>query len=82
MAARYHTVDENFNPISMRVETTAGRMMLANHLPKHPNISFDLVNQNLTKKNISNIIDVVYRHAGQKKTVLFADGIMRRYLLW
>ncbi|PHZ85509.1 DNA-directed RNA polymerase subunit beta' [Paremcibacter congregatus] len=77
ITARYHTVDENFNPISMRVETTAGRMMLANHLPKHPNISFDLVNQNLTKKNISNIIDVVYRHAGQKKTVLFADGIMR-----
>ncbi|MBL4802786.1 MAG: DNA-directed RNA polymerase subunit beta' [Emcibacter sp.] len=77
ITARYTTVDENFNPITTRVETTAGRMMLANHLPKHPNIPFELVNHNLTKKDISTIIDMVYRHAGQKKTVLFADGIMR-----
>ncbi len=77
IVARYHTVDEDFNPIVLRVESTAGRMLLANLLPKHPNIPFDLVNHNLTKKDISNIIDVVYRHAGQKKTVLFADGIMR-----
>ena len=51
--------------------------MLANLLPKNPNIPFELVNHVLTKKDISNIIDVVYRHAGQKKTVLFADSIMR-----
>jgi len=75
--ARYHTVDENFNPVTLRVETTPGRMLLARHLPKHPNVPFDLINHNLTKKDISNIIDVVYRHAGQKETVLFADGIMR-----
>ncbi len=77
ITARYHTVDENFKPLSMRVETTPGRMLLANHLPKHPNIPFDLINHNLTKKDISRIIDVVYRHAGQKETVLFADAIMR-----
>lgn len=77
IVARYHTVDEDNKPKIIRVETTAGRMLLANHLPKHPNISFDLINRNLTKKDISNIIDVVYRHAGQKETVLFADGIMR-----
>jgi len=77
ITARYHTVDENFKPIMMRVESTAGRMLLSNHLPKHPNIPFDLINHNLTKKDISGIIDTVYRHAGQKETVLFADGIMR-----
>ncbi|VAV98537.1 DNA-directed RNA polymerase beta' subunit [hydrothermal vent metagenome] len=75
--ARYHTLDADFKPIVQLVESTAGRMLLANHLPKHPNIPFDLINRNLTKKDISNIIDVVYRHAGQKETVLFADGIMR-----
>ncbi len=77
IVARFHTVDEDFNPIIQRVESTAGRMLLANLLPKHPNIPFELVNNNLTKKDISNIIDMVYRHAGQKETVLFADGIMR-----
>ncbi len=77
ITARYHTVDENFNPITVRVESTPGRMLLASHLPKHPNIPFDLINHNLTKKDISVIIDTVYRHAGQKETVLFADAIMR-----
>jgi len=77
ITARYHTVDENFEPVVQRVESTPGRMLLASHLPKHPNIPFDLINHNLTKKDISAIIDTVYRHAGQKETVLFADGIMR-----
>ncbi len=77
ITARYHTLDADFKPIVQLVESTPGRMLLADHLPKHPNIPFDLINRNLTKKDISNIIDVVYRHAGQKETVLFADGIMR-----
>ena len=75
--ARYNTVDEDNNPVSLVVESTAGRMMLAQYLPKHPNVSFDLINRQLTKKEISQVIDVVYRHAGQKDTVLFADAIMR-----
>jgi len=77
ITTRYHTVDESLNPITVRVESTPGRMLLASHLPKHPNIPFDLINHNLTKKDISAIIDTVYRHAGQKETVLFADAIMR-----
>ena len=75
--ARYNTVDENNEPVSLVVESTAGRLMLAQYLPKHPNVPFDLINRQLTKKEISQVIDVVYRHAGQKDTVLFADGIMR-----
>jgi DNA-directed RNA polymerase subunit beta' len=39
-------------------------------------VSFDLVNRLLTKKDISNMIDVVYRHCGQKETVIFCDKIM------
>ena len=36
-----------------------------------------MVNKILTKKEVSNIIDSVYRHCGQKETVLFADHIMQ-----
>jgi DNA-directed RNA polymerase subunit beta' len=73
---RLDSVDEEGNPISLRVETTPGRMILARHLPKHKDVPFSLINRRLTKKEISEVIDVVYRHCGQKTTVLFADGIM------
>ena len=59
------------------VETTPGRMILGNILPKNKNISFDMINKVLTKKEVSNIIDSVYRFCGQKETVLFADHIMQ-----
>jgi DNA-directed RNA polymerase subunit beta' len=34
------------------------------------------VNRLLTKKNISDVIDAVYRHCGQKESVIFADRLM------
>ncbi|MGB7406466.1 MAG: DNA-directed RNA polymerase subunit beta', partial [Pacificimonas sp.] len=34
------------------------------------------INRLLTKKEIADVIDVVYRETGQKETVLFADAIM------
>ena len=73
---RYETLDENFQPIILTVDTTPGRMIVSEILPKHPKVSFDLINRVLTKKEISNAIDVVYRHCGQKKTVIFADKLM------
>ena len=60
-----------------KVETTPGRMILANALPKSEKIDFSLINKVLTKKEVSNIIDTVYRFCGQKETVLFADHIMQ-----
>ena len=60
-----------------RIETTAGRMILGEILPSNKNIKFDLLNKVLTKKEVSNIIDTVYRFCGQKETVLFADKIMQ-----
>jgi DNA-directed RNA polymerase subunit beta' len=41
------------------------------------NVSFDICNQEMTKKNISKMIDTVYRHCGQKETVIFCDRIMQ-----
>ncbi|MEQ8193096.1 MAG: DNA-directed RNA polymerase subunit beta', partial [Rhodospirillales bacterium] len=74
--SRYKTVDENNNPITVRVESTPGRMLLSEILPRHPNVPFSLINRLLTKKEISTVLDEVYRHCGQKETVIFADHIM------
>src|SRR5678809_1112209 len=59
-----------------RFETTAGRMLLGETLPKSHKVPFETVNRILTKKEIGDVIDIVYRHTGQKETVLFADAIM------
>jgi DNA-directed RNA polymerase subunit beta' len=73
---RFRTKDEKGNPVSYIHETTPGRMLLGDLLPRNPNVSYDLVNRLLTKKDISHMIDVVYRHCGQKETVIFCDRIM------
>ena len=73
---RYHTVDETGEPVTLRVETTPGRMLLSEILPKDKNVPFSLINQVLTKREITNVIDEVYRHCGQKETVIFADRMM------
>ncbi|MGI9508319.1 MAG: DNA-directed RNA polymerase subunit beta', partial [Geminicoccaceae bacterium] len=48
-----------------RVETTPGRMLLYQILPDHENLPFDRVlNRLLTKREITNVVDEVYRHCG------------------
>jgi DNA-directed RNA polymerase subunit beta' len=74
--SRFHTVDDTGKPVVQRVETTPGRMLLSEILPRNPAIGFDLINTLLTKKEISNVIDQVYRHCGQKETVIFCDHLM------
>ncbi|MEX1204350.1 MAG: DNA-directed RNA polymerase subunit beta', partial [Dongiaceae bacterium] len=74
--SRYRTVDADNKPVTRVIETTPGRMLLSEILPRHPNVPFGMTNQLLTKKEITNVIDVVYRHCGQKETVIFADRLM------
>ena len=74
--ARYRTIDEEGKPIVVRVETTPGRMLLSEVLPRNTKVPFSLINRLLTKKDVQNVIDIVYRHCGQKETVIFADRIM------
>ncbi len=74
--ARWESVDEDGNPYREIVETTPGRMKVAQVLPRDSNVPFAVVNKLLTKKTIQGLIDIVYRHCGQKKTVIFADHIM------
>jgi len=75
--SRYETVDADNKPITVIVETTPGRMLLSEILPRNPNIPFSTINRLLTKKDVGNIIDIIYRHCGQKETVMFADRLMK-----
>jgi DNA-directed RNA polymerase subunit beta' len=73
---RWTGVDEKGKPIRASFNTTPGRALLGEVLPRHPKISFEVVNKLMTKREISNMIDTVYRHCGQKETVIFCDRIM------
>src|SRR5579875_275178 len=56
-----------------RVETTVGRVLLYEIVP--PGISFAEVNRTMKKKELGNLIDLAYRKAGNKATVIFADRL-------
>jgi DNA-directed RNA polymerase subunit beta' len=73
---RFKTVDKDGNLVSKIYDTTPGRMIIGELLPKNVNVPFETCNQEMTKKNISKMIDTVYRHCGQKETVIFCDRIM------
>ena len=74
---RFRSIDKDGNEYSKIYETTPGRMLIGELLPKNPNLPFDVCNELMTKKNISKMIDTVYRHCGQKDTVIFCDRIMQ-----
>lgn len=76
ITSRVPQTDEAGNTYMKRFETTPGRMLLGECLPKSHKVPFDVVNRLLTKKDVGDVIDEVYRHTGQKETVLFADAIM------
>ncbi len=66
--------DSSDESITKIVETTAGRSVLAELLPRE--IPFSYINKDLDKKAISELFDVSYRLAGLKATVVIADQIM------
>ena len=78
----YIGVDAQGNPTKTKVSTTPGRAMLASIMPQHPDIKFDLVNTLLTKRQVTNLIDVIYRYTGQKETVIFCDRLMKMGFEW
>ncbi|SCA55308.1 DNA-directed RNA polymerase beta' chain (Transcriptase beta' chain) (RNA polymerase beta' subunit) [Candidatus Terasakiella magnetica] len=82
VTCRYRTIDENGDEVVERVETTPGRMLLSELLPRHIEVPFSLINRLLTKKDVSNVIGEVYRHVGQKETVIFCDRIMGLGFKW
>ncbi|WP_426958302.1 DNA-directed RNA polymerase subunit beta' [Muricoccus radiodurans] len=68
--------DENGKRGRETVTTTAGRLMMGALLPVHHAVPYSIVNRQLTKRSISDVIDAVYRHCGQKESVIFADRLM------
>ena len=73
---RYDGVDADGKPNAKWYDTTPGRVMLGEILPRNPKTPFDVVNKLMTKREISTTIDTVYRHCGQKETVIFCDRLM------
>ena len=65
---------EEFEMRSRRVETTVGRAIVSEILPK--GLEFENVDCNLTKKNISRLLNLCYRRLGLKESVIFADQLM------
>ncbi|RBI75797.1 DNA-directed RNA polymerase subunit beta' [Roseovarius sp. TE539] len=76
ITARIPQIDEEGNEVTIRCETTPGRVRLGALLPKNTKAPFDLVNKLLRKKEVQQVIDTVYRYCGQKESVIFCDQIM------
>jgi DNA-directed RNA polymerase subunit beta' len=55
------------------VDTTAGRILVGQHLPEK--IPFSFVNTVLTKKTIAKLVGSAYRLAGTKATVILCDRL-------
>ena len=59
------------------VDTTYGRMKLYSLLPVHPELTFDLVNQTMTSKEIQNLVYLAYITAGEEATAVMLDKVMQ-----
>ncbi|HQT18343.1 MULTISPECIES: DNA-directed RNA polymerase subunit beta' [unclassified Acidovorax] len=64
-----------FVPSTSLVETTVGRALLSEILPK--GLPFSNMNKALKKKEISKLINVSFRKCGLKETVVFADKLLQ-----
>ncbi len=64
-----------FVPSTKLWETTAGRALLSEILPK--GLPFANINKALKKKEISKLINVSFRKCGLKETVVFADKLLQ-----
>ncbi len=70
----YNSEKDSFE--NKKYTTSAGRVILFKTVPESKNLPFDVINKVLTKKDISNLLDNVYRFTGQKATCIFVDQIM------
>ena len=66
---------EEFIPSTSVVQTTVGRALLSEILPK--GLPFSVMNKALKKKEISKLINVSFRRCGLKETVVFADKLLQ-----
>ncbi|WP_339051931.1 DNA-directed RNA polymerase subunit beta' [Candidatus Lariskella endosymbiont of Epinotia ramella] len=69
--------DVDGNPVKFIAETNPGRILISELLPNESNLDFEVVNKLMTKKEVSRLIDLVYRSCGQKSAVIFTDKLMQ-----
>ncbi|MDR1009101.1 MAG: DNA-directed RNA polymerase subunit beta' [Rickettsiales bacterium] len=74
--ARLDIIGDNGVLETKVVETTAGRAIIYEVVPKRAGVPYGLVNQVMTKKKIGDLLGSVYKNCGQKETVIFADRLM------
>jgi DNA-directed RNA polymerase subunit beta' len=55
------------------VDTTAGRVLFSEIAPSE--ITFEMINKDMTKKELSKIIEYAFKKAGKRKTVVFLDNL-------
>lgn len=63
-----------FVEVLKRYETTVGRALLSEILPK--GLPFNFINKPLNKKEISRLVNASFRLCGLRETVIFADHLM------
>ncbi|WP_234267474.1 DNA-directed RNA polymerase subunit beta' [Hydrogenophaga sp. NFH-34] len=68
-------VTGEFVPSTSLVDTTVGRALLSEILPK--GLPFEVLNKALKKKEISKLINASFRKCGLKETVVFADKLLQ-----
>ncbi len=71
---RIRELDENGNEVTSLADTTVGRALLYDLVPKA--LPFRLINRALDRRAISALINACYRNVGLKETVVFADQLM------
>ncbi|GAA4004934.1 DNA-directed RNA polymerase subunit beta' [Comamonas faecalis] len=64
-----------WQPVVNLVDTTVGRALLSEILPK--GLAFSNLNKALKKKEISRLINASFRQCGLKETVVFADKLLQ-----
>ncbi len=77
IVAKVAQIDSDGETFFKRFETTPGRLRLGALLPKNHKAPFEIVNRLLRKREVGEVIDTVYRHCGQKESVIFCDQIMQ-----
>ncbi|MDF1797347.1 MAG: DNA-directed RNA polymerase subunit beta' [Coxiellaceae bacterium] len=68
------TQDDCIEDLDHTVETTVGRVLLWEIIPR--GIPFSEIDKPMTKKAVSYVLDLCYRRLGLKETVLLADHLM------
>src|SRR5690625_1382219 len=68
--------DGEWVAVQHRVETTVGRALLSEILPK--GLPFSALNVTLKKKEISRLVNMSFRRCGLRETVIFADQLMQQ----